>query len=881
MVVGSEVGRIAVGPRPYAHPGNGLRPHVAGKFIFVGDKKLYLRGATYGTFRPDANGNEFPDPQVVERDFAQMAANGLNALRTYTPPPRWFLDLAQWHGLYVMVGLPWEQHIAFLDKPRIRSIEERIRAGIRACCGHPAVLGYAIGNEIPASIVRWYGHRRIEHFLRRLYDAAKTEDPHGLVTYVNYPSTEYLQLSFLDFVCFNVYLESPVRFEAYLAHLHILAGDRPLIMAEIGLDSERNGAETQASALALQIRAAFAGGSAGVFVFAWTDEWYRGGHDIDDWTFGLTDRNRCPKPALAAVRQAFAETPFPPDGHRPRISVVVCTYNGARTIRSCLDSLRELKYPDFEVIVVDDGSTDATAAIANEYDVRLITIAQAGLSNARNVGLDAATGEIVAYLDDDALADPHWLDYLAWSFARTTHVGIGGPNIAPPPSGSIAACVAKAPGGPIHVLLSDTEAEHIPGCNMAFRKASLQAVGGFDPRYRSAGDDVDICWRLQRCGWTLGFSPAAMVWHHRRDSVGAYWKQQVGYGKAEALLESEWPEKYNAAGHLNWAGWVYGEGLARAFHWHRRRIYQGVWGSALFQSVYQPAPHGIWSLVLMPEWYLVIIALAAASALGLLWKPLLFVLPVFLVAVGALCLQACLGAAHTSFGATSRFVPRRLKLKMILAFLHLLQPLARLHGRMLCGLTPWRRRGISCYSLPLASTISIWSERWRSSDEWLRSLEVASRSCGATITRGGDFDRWDLSCQGGMFGSCRLLMAIEEHGSGEQMLRFHIWPRCAIPGLAALSVLATLAACAGIGGARLACLVLSLMVIAITLRMLHECSLSVGIIRLTLRMLKRPDQSSGPSHGSTTDRGSSATGPLGRALGDPSDIPLRDDAVAD
>ena len=73
----------------------------------------------------------------------------------------------------------------------------------------------------------------------------------------------------------------------------------------------------------------------------------------------------------------------------------------------------------------------------------------------------------------------------------------------------IAECVAHAPGGPTHVLLSDREAEHIPGCNMAFRRACLQAVGGFDPQFRTAGDDVDICWQLQQRGWTLGFSPDA------------------------------------------------------------------------------------------------------------------------------------------------------------------------------------------------------------------------------------------------------------------------------------------------------------------------------------------------------------------------------------
>ncbi|MBI3961279.1 MAG: glycosyltransferase, partial [Deinococcus sp.] len=643
------------------------RPGVRGKFLFVGSEKLYVRGVTYGTFRPGDDGSAYPAPAVVEQDFIQMAANGINAVRTYTVPPRWLLDAAQRQGLWVMVGLPWEQHMAFLDdQRRVKSIEEQVRSGVRACAGHPAVLCYAVGNEIPAPIVRWHGQRRSGRFLRRLYHIAKAEDPGGLVTYVNYPSTEYLPLPFVDFLCFNVYLESQERLAAYLARLHNLAEDRPLVLAEIGLDSRRQGKTTQAQVLDWQIRTAFAAGCAGAFVFAWTDQWHRGGSDITDWDFGITDRQRRPKPALAAVRRAFSQVPL--DLPWPRISVVVCSYNGQQTIRDCLEGLARLEYPNFEGIVVDDGSTDATAAIAGEYPFQLIRTENRGLSSARNTGLAAATGEIVAYIDDDAYPDPHWLTYLAATFLTTAHAGVGGPNIAPSGDGPVAECVAHAPGGPIHVLLSDQEAEHIPGCNMAFRKTALQAIGGFDPQFRVAGDDVDICWRLQERGWTLGFSPAAMVWHHRRNSVRAYWKQQRGYGKAEALLEAKWPEKYSSVGHLSWVGRVYGNGLTRLLG-RVQRIYHGTWGSAPFQTLAPPAPSLLWSLPLMPEWYLVIAALAGLCALGALWAPLLLALPLLVVAIGLPVLQAGLSAAQASLASSSAQWQRAL-----VALLHLLQP---------------------------------------------------------------------------------------------------------------------------------------------------------------------------------------------------------------
>src|SRR5213083_612572 len=104
-------------------PAPGVRPCVRGKFLFVGDEKLYVRGVTYGAFRPGEGGCDYPEREVVDRDFTTMKAHGMNAVRTYTVPPRWLLDVAWRHGLRVMVGLPWEHQMAFLDdRARARDI---------------------------------------------------------------------------------------------------------------------------------------------------------------------------------------------------------------------------------------------------------------------------------------------------------------------------------------------------------------------------------------------------------------------------------------------------------------------------------------------------------------------------------------------------------------------------------------------------------------------------------------------------------------------------------------------------------------------------------------------------------------------------------------
>jgi GT2 family glycosyltransferase len=520
----------------------------------------------------------------------------------------------------------------------------------------------------------------------------------------------------------------------------------------------------------------------------------------------------------------------------PRISVVISTFNGSRTIRDCLQGLTRLDYENFEVIVVDDGSTDGTADIVREYDVRLIRTENRGLSNARNTGCDAATGEIVAYLDDDARPDPHWLKYLAAMFGATTHAGVGGPNIAPPADGPIADCVANAPGGPVHVLLSDREAEHIPGCNMAFRKACLEAIGGFDPQFRVAGDDVDVCWRLQERGWTLGFHPAAVVWHHRRNSVRAYWRQQRGYGKAEALLKKKWPEKYSGTGQLSWAGRIYSRGLTRSLDLRRGRIYHGRWGAAPFQRLYQRAPSTLYSLSLMPEWYLAIPLLAAVSALGVLWRPLLLAIPLLVLTTLAPVVQAWLSTTQARFPSASPTrcsSRRRFALRLVTALLHVLHPVARLRGR-LQAVSCARPRGVRpCF--PRSRTFARWTEHGEPSEERLRRVEQGLRADGATVRRGGDWDCWDLEVACGALGAARLVVAVEDHGAGSQLVRARWWPIVSMTALAATIGFAALSLAAELDGGWSVGAIFGAAAVWLVLRTGHQCGAAAAAIDRTVQ----------------------------------------------
>ena len=280
--------------------------------------------------------------------------------------------------------------------------------------------------------------------------------------------------------------------------------------------------------------------------------------------------------------------------------------------------------------------------------------------------------------------------------------------------------------------------------------------------------------------------------------VRAYWRQQSGYGKAEALLERKWPEKYNAAGHRTWSGRLYGNGLPAA-------ACGGAGASTTASGAPAPSsrstgrPAGtLASLPLMPEWILVVLALAALSLLGLVWTPLLVVgVPLFALAAAFVPLEALLAARRAAFPHHRAGAAKR---RALTALLNVLQPLARLRGRLDHGLTPWRRRGRAGVAVPVARTLTVWSEHWLGPEERLEIMEHGLRGDGLAPELGGEFDRWDLEVRGGFFGCARLRLAVEEHGGGRQLVRFRVWPRIVQAGVVLFVLVAASAVVAGLDG---------------------------------------------------------------------------------
>ena len=659
--------------------GPGARVQVDGKFFAVGGKRFDFRGVTYGTFAPREDGAQFPETELIERDLGAMRGAGFNVVRTYDTPPDDLLEVAARCDLRVLAGVfypDWRYLLGGSRRQQRRVAHEarrEVREVARRLAGDERVLALSLGNEVPADVLRWYGTRVVAETIRELVEIVREEDPDQLVTYANYPTAEFLPLESLDFMMFNVFLERRSDFRKYLTRLHHLAGDRPLVLGEVGLSAGQGteGELEQAEVLHWQLETAIERGVAGTCVFSWTDDWWVGGQRVEGWRFGLTEADRSPRPALHVAsgwnHRTVRDVPF----DWPSVSVVVCAHNAADTLDECLTQTCALDYPTFEVIVVDDGSSDATVAIAERHPVRLLRIAHSGLATARNEGYGAASGDLVAYLDADAYPSPEWLHYLALGLDRPNVAGVGGPNVPPPDDPVGAHVVARSPGGPVHVLVSDDRAEHVPGCNMAFWRLALSEVAGFDPVYRQAGDDVDLCWKLLDSGAQIGFHPAAVVWHRRRPSLRAYLKQQYSYGRSEALVEARHPDRFTAVGTARWRGRIYNSLTPSLW---QQRIYRGAYGAAAYQSVYQAGGHvlDLFHQIGVPT-----------AALLLLTAPLTLLSPwLALPAICALIGLATLGIVDmVQAQPPRRLATGRIRFRARVALNHLLQPLVRRWAR--------------------------------------------------------------------------------------------------------------------------------------------------------------------------------------------------------
>jgi hypothetical protein len=168
------------------------------------------------------------------------------------------------------------------------------------------------------------------------------------------------------------------------------------------------------------------------------------------------------------------------------------------------------------------------------------------------------------------------------------------------------------------------------------------------------------------------------------------------------------------------------------------------------------------------------------------------------------------------------------------ALLHLIQPLARLTGRLRSGLTFWRYSA-SGFTMPWPRKFALWTEHWRDPNERLKSFEADLRKAGVHVRRGGDYDRWDLEVRAGLLGFARLLMAVEDHGAGNQFVRVRLWPQCSLLELLPIVLFASLSAAAALDHAWVASAIMGLLSLFLTLYSLRGYGSAVAAILRTLQ----------------------------------------------
>jgi glycosyltransferase involved in cell wall biosynthesis len=660
------------------------------------------------------------------------------------------LDLATYTDLHALVELAVKPE-DLLDSARVREATARIVKTVNSWRNHPALIGYLIDCPIGPEQLRMIGVERPRRALDRIVREIHSREPRALVALKHRPSTVALASGTEDFLYAEVGGMTAAELAPFTIALHNLAMARPVVIEFPQAVAGQGAAQDEL------VATAFGVGAAGVVAPPVSRP------AASDWLAA--------RPLRAEEASPFVSlngTCPPAPARVPMVSVVICAYNAERTMRPCMESLRRLKYPNYEVVVVDDGSRDRTAEIAMEFpEFRLIRQPNKGLSVARNVGLFAARGEIIAYTDSDCVVDPDWLTLMVRAMVEGGFDGCGGPNYAPHEEGRVEGCVAAAPGAPCHVLVAEDRAEHLAGCNMVFTKAALVAVGGFDAQFTSAGDDVDICWRVLDAGMTLGYCPSAFVWHFRRNTVKAYYGQQRGYGRAEAALYLKYPERFNGLGQIKWRGTI--PGLAATVPGALRRRIGWTRKAEAAQTVRDEVPGILSFLPQTLEWNLVFASVAVFA-----WCARFTVLPAF-----AMLSLGLAWALHYAWQAPLEKCHNSLGSRLFVACLAWSGPMVRTWTRWkmrmrpagLGGeLLPRQRPGLRWLSRSFH--LSYWNEAWTTRESLLEHVARQFSRAGLAVTTDPGWNDFDLEVRPDPWTRLCFKTADEEHEGAR--LRNHV-----------------------------------------------------------------------------------------------------------
>lgn len=227
---------------------------------------------------------------------------------------------------------------------------------------------------------------------------------------------------------------------------------------------------------------------------------------------------------------------------KPLVSIIIPVHNVEDTIEKCLESIFNLNYPNYEVIIINDGSTDSTGKILNKYKdkIKILETTGVGPSKARNIALKESKGEYVAFTDGDCVVDKEWLNNLLCGFKSEEIVGVGGTQLSPEDETEFGKMVTNFMRslGLIDYMKSNSDngyfVDHNPSCNVMYRKKIFEKV-----EFREGlwpGEDVELDYRIKKLGYKLFFNPNAYVYHYRVDNMLKFINMMFNYGKVQGML---------------------------------------------------------------------------------------------------------------------------------------------------------------------------------------------------------------------------------------------------------------------------------------------------------------------------------------------------------
>ncbi len=227
----------------------------------------------------------------------------------------------------------------------------------------------------------------------------------------------------------------------------------------------------------------------------------------------------------------------------PRVSVIIPAYNAAQTIGLCLDALAAQTLPrdEYEVIVVDDGSADATRELAAARGARVISQSNAGAAAARNLGARHARGEIVLFCDADSVPDARWLAAMIEPFGDANIAGASGEKKTHQ-TNWMAQFVQAEYDYRYERIASHRRIDFVDSSTAAYRREIFLANGGFDTTLLDA-EDTELSYRLSERGHAMVLAPDAIVWHTHPEALVEYLTRKYRYALWRARVYARFPRK--------------------------------------------------------------------------------------------------------------------------------------------------------------------------------------------------------------------------------------------------------------------------------------------------------------------------------------------------